>query len=131
MHVSGLQTVVVTIEELTIKVSWIIKAVFESRPLFFQGSYCLDFFNLYVPLLNISFSQQWNSGNSFFYFSELLCVGQVVTCLLFWLFLGITEQTSIFDTMIPPISYFLFYKTSVFFPPVFSLTNKCVHGSAY
>lgn len=39
MHVSGLQTVVVTVEELTIKVSWIIKAVFERRPLFSQGSY--------------------------------------------------------------------------------------------
>lgn len=93
MHVSGLQTVVLTVEELTIKVSWIIKAVFGKRSLFSQGSYCLDFFNLYIPLLNISFQNSTIVRNRHFYFLELLCVGQVVTCLLFWLFLGNTQQT--------------------------------------
>lgn len=83
MHVSGLQTVVLTVEELTIKVSWIIKAVFGKRPLFSQGSYCLDFLNLYIPLLNISFQNSTIVRNRHFYFLELLCVGQVVTCLLF------------------------------------------------
>lgn len=90
MHVSGLQTVVVTVEELTIKVSWIIKAVFERRPVF-SRELLIRHFNLYIPLLNISFSQELSSGNRCSYFSELLCVGQIVTCLLFWLFLDNTE----------------------------------------